>query len=303
LGRIFVAGLINIETTVAIDGFPLDYFPVRYPFNGVHSSVSGVGWNITRALHVLGNCVEFASLIGPDENGYLARRALANTGIDDHLVLNAFDATPQSVILYDSGGRRQIHVDLKDAQLKTFPVDLAESALIKCDLAVICNINFARPLLAAAKREGKPIATDLHALADLDDEYNQEFLASASILFLSDERLTESPEDVMCDLLRRYPAEIVVIGLGQHGALLGVRKNGFIGRYPAVHIRPVVNTVGAGDALFAAFIDRYLRTGNPYMALEAAQVFAGYKIGTKSANEGFLNADELNALLAKYKSV
>ena len=87
MSQIFVAGLINIETTVAIDGFPLEYFPVRYPFNGLHSAVSGVGWNIARALTALGNRVDFASLVGTDENGAMARRTVARAGVDDALVL------------------------------------------------------------------------------------------------------------------------------------------------------------------------------------------------------------------------
>ena len=175
MSQIFVAGLINIETTVAIDGFPLEYFPVRYPFDGLHSAVSGVGWNIARALTALGNRVDFASLVGTDENGAMARRTVARAGVDDALVLCTLEKTAQSVILYDPDGRRQIHVDLKDIQEREYPLGLAEAALGACDLAVICNINFVRPLLQAVRATGKPIATDVHALADLEDAYNQEF--------------------------------------------------------------------------------------------------------------------------------
>jgi ribokinase len=301
MGRVFVAGLVNVETTVAIDGFPLDYFPVRYPFNGLHTAVSGVGWNIARALTTLGNSVDFASLIGRDDNGRLAQDALASAGIHDGLVLRELESTAQSVILYDPDGRRQIHVDLKDIQSQSFPVHLAEPALRHCDLAVICNINFAWPLLAVAREAGKPIATDVHALSDLADDYNRDFMAAATILFLSDESLPDAPEAVMKDLLERFQAAIVVIGLGVKGALMAVRRDDFIGRYPALQTRPVVNTIGAGDALFSAFVDRYLRSGDPYAALEAALVFAAYKIGEKGAAEGFLTSDELDGWIAKTK--
>jgi ribokinase len=43
MATIFISGLINIETTVQVDGFPIDYSPVRYPFFGVRSTISG-GW-------------------------------------------------------------------------------------------------------------------------------------------------------------------------------------------------------------------------------------------------------------------
>jgi acarbose 7IV-phosphotransferase len=297
--RFFVAGLINVETTVAIDAFPLDYFPVRYPFYGLHTAVSGVGWNIARALTVMENTVDFASLIGGDANGQLARQGLALASIHDGLVLDALEATAQSVILYDPDGRRQIHVDLKDIQSQAYPTHLAEGAIRHCDLAVICNINFARPLLAVAQEAGKPIATDVHALSDLEDGYNGAFMGAATILFLSDESLPDTPEAVAEYLLVRYRAEIVVIGLGARGALLAVRADDYVGRFPAVRTRPVVNTIGAGDALFSAFVDRYVRNGNPYAALRAAQVFASYKIGAKGAAEGFLTPDELDTWVAQ----
>ena len=40
MSGILVAGLINIETTLRVEGFPIVYEPVRYPFYGVSSSVS-----------------------------------------------------------------------------------------------------------------------------------------------------------------------------------------------------------------------------------------------------------------------
>lgn len=63
---ILVSGLVNIETTVRVDGFPIPYLPVRYPFFGVRSTVSGVGYNVAKALSVLGSDVRLLALIGRD---------------------------------------------------------------------------------------------------------------------------------------------------------------------------------------------------------------------------------------------
>ena len=52
--QILVSGLINIETTLKVDSFPLEYKPVRYPFFGIQSTVSGVGYNIAKALTMVG---------------------------------------------------------------------------------------------------------------------------------------------------------------------------------------------------------------------------------------------------------
>ena len=90
------------------------------------------------------------------------------------------------------------------------------------------------------------------------------------------------------------------MSLGVHvSALLAYQQDDFIGRFSAVQVRPVVNTIGAGDALFAAFIDRYLKTGDPYHALRAAMLFAAYKIGEKGASQGFLSEHALKTLIAE----
>jgi ribokinase len=303
MARFFVAGLINIETTLAINNFPLEYSPDNYPFFGVQSTVSGVGLNIAKALTILGNQVDLASLIGGDENGWLARRALADVGVSDDLVLSNLPETAQSVILYEMEGRRQIHTDLKDIQNQAFPIQKAQNAIEACDLAVICNINFARPLLAVARDAGKPIATDVHALVSLDHDYNQDYMRAADILFMSDEKLPEPLEEVARKVLDRFHTKILVIGMGKKGAVLAVKEDGFIGRFEAVKTRKVVNSIGAGDALFSSFLDRYLRTGDPYTSLKAAMVFASYKIGEKGAAQGFLNGEELDAWVRKSGSL
>jgi ribokinase len=291
-----VSGLINIETTLKVDGFPIPYFPVRYPFHGVNSTVSGVGYNIAKALTTLGDEVAFLSIIGQDIAAQQVKNALANENIPGEHVLGLMPRTAQSVILYDPDGRRQIHTDLKDIQQSVYPVDIFDQELATCDLAVLCNINYLRPLLKRARKAGKLIATDVHTLGDLYDEYNREFMRSAQILFMSDENLPTTPEDWAQQVLHAYGTEILVIGLGAKGALLVVREDNFIERIPTMATRPVVSTIGAGDALFSAFLHTYLQSHDPYKAIRKAIVFASYKIGEKGAAEGFLDQDGLERL-------
>ncbi len=294
--RLLVAGLINVETTLRVDGFPIEYAPVHYPFFGIAAGVSGVGYNVAKALAALGQEVELLSLIGDDWSGAQVRAALAALPLRADGVLALLPQTCQSVILFDPSGRRQIHTDLKEIQERAYPAAAMQAALERADAHILCNINFVRPHLAAARATGKPIATDVHALADLDDAYNADFLRAARILFQSHERLPLPPEAWARELLARYPAEIVVIGLGAEGALLAVRADGFVGRFPARPTRPVVSTIGAGDALFACFVDGYLRTRDPYAALRRALLFASWKIGVASAGEGYLSSAALAQL-------
>ncbi|MBE9525323.1 MAG: carbohydrate kinase family protein [Chloroflexi bacterium] len=294
--RILVSGLINIETTLKIDSFPLPYFPVCYPFEGVGSSVSGVGYNIAKALTTLGDDVTLLSIVGQDLAANQVRSTLASDGIVDQHVLGLITETAQSVILYDSDGRRQIHVDLKNIQEQTYPPELSENQIEKCDIAVLCNIKFSRSLLHIAHQKSKIIATDVHAINSLDDAYNQEFMRAADILFMSHERLPTSPEIWAHQVMDAYDPNILVIGLGAQGALLSVRAANDLEYIPAASTRPIVNTIGAGDALFSAFLHSYLQTDDPHDAIRKAVVFASYKIGANGAAAGFLDHQTLEKI-------
>ena len=70
-----------------------------------------------------------------------------------------------------------------------------------------------------------------------------------------------------------------------------------------MYTRPVVNTIGAGDALFSAFLDSFLRSHNPYDALQKAMVYASYKIGEKGAAEGFLDQKDLSDWVIQLKKM
>lgn len=297
MSAILVSGLINLETTLRVEAFPVAYEPVRYPFFGVNTTVSGVGYNVALALHRLGTEVTFLSLVGADLPGRMARQEIEAQGLEDGGILPRLERTPQSVILYDRAGARQIHVDLKDIQEQSYPPERFEPALARCSLAVLCNLNLNRPFLSRARQLGVPVATDVHTIHELEDDYNRDFMAAADLLFMSHERLPCAPEDWARRTLERYPAQVLVIGLGPEGALLAVRWDGFMGRFPAAQVRPVVSTIGAGDALFSCFVHSYARSGDPYDSLRRAILYAGYKIGAAGAADGLLDGAGLESLL------
>jgi acarbose 7IV-phosphotransferase len=294
---VLVSGLINLETNVRVGGFPLDYAPIHYNFFGVHSAVSGVGFNVASALAALGTRVRLLSLIGDDPAGRLALAALADRGLSAEAVLPQLTETPQSAILFDSHGRRQIHLDLKNIQDKAYPSVTFERRLAECDLAVLCNIGFSRPWLARARALGKLVATDVHALSDPDDAYNRDFMAHANLLFLSHENLPLSPQAFASELRARYAPDVIVIGLGADGAWLSAPSAGLDAHFPAVRTRQVVNTIGAGDALFAAFVHFYAQSRHPQSALRRALFFASWKIGASGGASGFLDESSLNRLV------
>ena len=56
MSSILVSGLFNMETTVKIRGFPISYYPIDYDFFGVASSLSGVGFNLTKCTRYTQSC-------------------------------------------------------------------------------------------------------------------------------------------------------------------------------------------------------------------------------------------------------
>lgn len=241
--------------------------------------------------------MRFLSLVGQDLPGALVDYALQRDAIPSREVLHTLRATPQSVIVYENSGKRQIHVDLKDIQESVYPQAAFEQALKVCDWAVLCNINYNRSMLTQARALGVKIATDVHTIADLEDAYNRDFMQAADVLFMSDENLPVAPREWAAAVMARFNPEVLVIGMGKRGALLAVRADGQITQHPAVFTRPVVNTIGAGDALFASFLHTYRLSGDPYAALRKAMVFASYKIGVAGAADGFVDADTLEKLV------
>lgn len=299
MGNILVSGLTNVETTVAVRGFPIAYYPIDYPFFGVQSAVSGVAFNIAKALKTLGSDVTLLSMTGSDFPGDTIRQELRQLGIAQDNVLANLSQTPSSVVLFDPEGRRQVYCDLKDIQEASyvFSPEMVENA----DLVVACNTNFNRPLLHLVKAKGKTVATDVHVLGNIWDEYNRDFLECADILFLSDEAIGENYKSFLWELAGQFSPEIIVLGRGSKGAAMYLRWENRILEYRAVSVGPVVNTVGAGDALFSAFVHYYTQGKTPEEALARAQIFASKKIGTSGAAQGFPTGEEMETLWNQFQ--
>lgn len=293
--NILVSGNVNLETNVAIDHFPIDYFPVCYPFFGVQTNVGGVAYNVSKALSTLENNVSLISMIGNDWESKQIQFTLLENGIDSTRVSTCLTETPRSVILHAKDGRRQVHSDLKDLQKATYSFDSLDIGLF--DLIVACNVNFNRPLLLKASENRKTIATDVHVLSNPRDEYNRDFLFYSDIIFLSNEGISGSCMNFILALKYIYPAKIIVIGLGKNGAMIYNREDDSVYVLSAVKNDNIVNTLGAGDALFSSFLHFYSKGLPAIEALKRAEIFASQKISFNGASNGFLTEKRIEELV------
>lgn len=297
--RILVSGLVNMETTVSVREFPIQYYPIDYPFFGVNTNVSGVGCNIACALAALGDEVRLTSMLGTDFQAEYIRHFLSARGISSDHLQPVLRQTPSSAVLYDPTGRRQVYCDLKDIQEVSYP--FSDEVLDGVDLVAACNINFNRPLLAKAKAAGKTIATDVHVLSSIKDEYNRDFMEAADILFLSDEGIREDYRSFITELSQTYGTSIIVLGRGSKGASLFT--GGEIMELPAVRVGEIINTVGAGDALFSSFIHYHAKGFDPVESLIRAELFASAKIAVSGGAQGFVSEERIEELYAQFAHI
>ncbi|GGJ53850.1 carbohydrate kinase family protein [Deinococcus roseus] len=294
--KLLVCGNVNLETGVPVSGFPLEYAPISYLKFQTTTRPGGVGFNVAKALSILGSEVHFAALTAPDLMGQVLRQEVKRAGLGLTFLSEVLSETPQSVVLTDPQGRRQIFTDLKDLTEANYSRALFHEALDHVHFAVMTNAPFVKPLVPEVVNSGVPFVTDVQDLQGLHHEYNLPFLEHAEVLFFSHEKLPEAAADFVPALARLYGTEVIVVGLGADGALLYHDRT--LHHVPAFSPPSIQSTVGAGDALCASFTHFYARGMHPLEALQRAVVFAGNKIAAASGSEGFLNESELESVFS-----
>jgi sugar/nucleoside kinase (ribokinase family) len=296
--RIVVVGVSSLYVTVPVDQFPIPYEPTRQP-PWMHVGVGGVGAHVARILSRLGDEVGLCTIVGEDAAGAAIRGELRRHGLDGPGVVTG-PGSSLGVVLVDADGRRAGRPYLGAVDAVTYPQESFAGAVAGADLAVVTNTVFARSLLPRAAGLKVPIAVDVHLIGDLDDPYDRPWLEVADVLFCSHEALPCPPPRWIAEVFARYQGcSIVAVGRGPRGCVLGTR-DGQLVEVSATAPRGVVNTSGAGDALFASFLHGWLADGNPVEALARAVVYAGWKVGDPSPVEAQLGAADLARLRAEH---
>lgn len=285
--RIAVAGIVNVRLAVPVDQFPVPLMTSRRVPGQIAFRLSGVGWTIANTLHALGSDVIFATYIGRDPAGQLAEAGLRHAGLLGPTT-QVCDAQPRAVVHYDHAGTRSGATDLRDTTTRRYPVEVFTDALDTVgdvDFAMLSNINFTRPLIKAAADRDIPIITDLHVIDTIRSPHNREWMNAAHVLSCSHERLPCPPTEWIRRLWSLYGTPVVIVGCGADGALVGLRQQHTVWHVPAVALRPVRYTSGAGDTLVAAFAHHYATSGCPVEALRHGVLAASWKVGSEPEDD------------------
>lgn len=292
MSKILVSGFVNIETTVPVHKFPIEFTPIHYKFHGLNQGIAGSGFTIAKALTCLGEDTTLLSFVGNDLQGKIVLESLISHNIRIDYILPSLKETPQSVMLHDNAGFRQIYFDLKEMQDITYDERIYENLLKDVSYVALCNMNFTKPMLLKAKEHEKQIASFVRAIGDWSDSYNALFMEHADILFISAENIEGSVKSFLKKITKLYNNKIIVLCLGVKGTLLYVREDSNVKNYKMNYSKKIHNTLGVNETLFAAFLYFYSKELNPYEAMENALLYASYKIGSNRATDGFLSKEE-----------
>ncbi len=293
MSRFLVAGVTQIETIVRVDKIPVSFSPLTSEIDTIFTAMGGDAYNESLALAWLGDDVTFMSIVGRNQDFGLINPPDRKITLSTEYIIPQMKATPTEVVLYDKNRRQQIFEDIKDLRENVYDMSMVTPLAENSDMLVLANANFCRPFAKVAKEHNKPIAANIRSYKPEKEKYNTDFLEPAKILYFSDDILTEDPYDFIDRIANTYGTEIIILGQGSEGLILYDRTKNLRAHYNTVKTNEVVNTIGAGNALFACFLHYYMETGNSVNAIKNALLFASYKIGYMGTSNGFMTTDQL----------
>lgn len=293
MSKFLVAGVTQIETIVRVDKIPVSYAPLTSVNDSIFTAVGGDAYNESLALKWLGDEVTFMSIVGRNQDLSIINPPERKITLSTDYIIPQMKATPTEVVLYDSDRKQQIFEDIKDLRENVYDMSMVAPIAESCDMMVLANANFCRPFAKAAIEHKRPIAVNIRNYKPEKEKYNTDFLEPAKILYFSDDTLHEDPYAFIDRMASTYGTEIIILGQGREGLILYDKTKDVRVHYNTVKTNEVVNTIGAGNALFACFLHYYMETGDSVNAIKNALLFASYKIGYMGTSNGFLTTEQL----------
>ncbi len=293
MSKFLVAGVTQIETIVRVDKIPVSYSPLTSVADSIYTAMGGDAYNESLALEWLGDDVTFMSIVGRNQDLGIINPPDRKITLSTEYIIPQMKETPTEVVLYDKNRKQQIFEDIKDLRENVYDMSMVAPIAESCDMMVLANANFCRPFAKEAAARNKPIAVNIRSYKPEKEKYNTDFLEPAQVLYFSDDTLSEDPYEFIDRMSGTYGTEIIILGQGSEGLILFDKSKNLRVHYKTVKTNEVVNTIGAGNALFACFLHYYMENGDSVNAIKNALLFASYKIGYMGTSNGFMTTDQL----------
>jgi sugar/nucleoside kinase (ribokinase family) len=197
-------------------------------------------------------------------------------------------------------GRRKNFYDGKGHMDVEIDTEKCRKFLEKTNFCHFNLMNWSRTLLSIAKELGHTISCDLQDIVAMDDDYRQDFIDYANVIFFSSVNYKD-PTPLMKYFLKRHPNLLMIAGMGADGCAVG-SKNG-IWKYPAVEVieDPVIDTNGAGDSLGVGFLSSYIIEGLEIdESVIRGQIAARHVCTRKASSSDLINREQMNKYFTQY---
>mmetsp|Transcript_52693 Transcript_52693/g.112445 ORF Transcript_52693/g.112445 Transcript_52693/m.112445 type:complete len:706 (+) Transcript_52693:108-2225(+) len=302
---ILAVGNTIIDTILTVPFIPIDE---KLLVQTKKRYVGGQGANGAQALALLGPKVTFATRVGDDLDGLMARRRYEALGMDLSLFVEVPNATTSSAVVVVSTGEQKqrnsmIHDDpamyAKTPELETALLE-AERRLAGKEFGAVYTdgwqLDMALPIVRAARRHKVHVVTDI----EVWNNSTRELASLATVLIANGPILRElaaeltgedfgiksgkSMQETVLVISKQRPHQTVVATEGpggSSGAAPGTTSISEIIHVPAV-LADVRDTTGAGDTYHAGYVDALVR-GLP---LESAMRFATHAAAAKCETPG-----------------
>ena len=276
-------------------------------------SMAGSESNVAIGLTRLGHSVRWGGRVGADEVGtFLLRTLKSESGLVDTVEIDP----------HRSPGLMLAERRISDlSRVSYYRERSAGSALCTSDAAKalkeiprILHVTGITPAISSSAAEAVDWAVrrarEAGALVSVDVNYRSRLwsidearpvlsalVRSADIVIASEDELdlvvAASDELAAADELREFGVRDLVIKRGARGAT--VWRDRVASHAEAIRI-PVLDTIGAGDALTAGYLSGVLDGVAPAEALHRGTVTASFAVATVGDWEGLPNRDELSLL-------
>jgi len=235
----------------------------------------------------LGHPIDFVGCVGLDDLEE-HERVFREAGVEPHLELGSGLPTGTIVILVD--GERRTMLTERGANSSLSSASVTDELLAEAGVLHISGYSIldgfgaqgARDLIGRATAAGVPVSVTPGSsgyIADFGAEKFLQAIAGTTVIFpnLAEGAMLSGqtdPERIGAALRDRF--EVVVLTMGAEGLIVFEGKKHT--RVPAPLIQHIVDPTGAGDALAAGFLDRWVVDRDAVAAAEAGVFVAARAI-------------------------
>ena len=269
--KILVFGSLNIDHTYQVEHMlRMGETLASY---GYTRNVGGKGFNQAIALSRAGADVCFAGAIGAD--GVFLADYLRDNGVDTACVEVIDEPTGHAIIQVDREGRNSILLfGGANQKISDAMIEKALSGMQPGDWILLQNeINEGDRIIRAAHARGLQIVLNPSPVSKVMLAWPLELVSCLILNEVEGEDITgkSDPNEILDELLRRYPDGKMVLTLGEKGAMYADAQ----ARYAQDACKcNAVDTTAAGDTFTGYFLQAAQGGDIPYALRRAAQAAA-----------------------------